>query len=87
MIARGGAAGKTGTAARYWPSHCQHLSTGQIACAGTNHFDLRFTSITHVECADMDTVLNELREVLWLVSVITGLSVASVSLAVALASA
>jgi hypothetical protein len=33
----------------------------------------------------MDTVLNELREVLWLVSVITGLSVASVSFAVALA--
>ncbi len=35
----------------------------------------------------MDTVWNELREVVWLVSVITGLSVASVSLAVALAAA
>lgn len=35
----------------------------------------------------MDTVWNELREVVWLVSVITGLSIASVSLAVALAAA
>ena len=35
----------------------------------------------------MDTVWNELREVVWLVSMITGLSVASVSFAIALATA
>jgi hypothetical protein len=35
----------------------------------------------------MDTVWNELREVVWLVSTITGLSIASVSLAIALATA
>ena len=55
--------------------------------SGNSRFDLRFTSIFHEECADMDAVWNELREVVWLVSMITGLSVASVSLAVALATA
>jgi len=49
-------------------------------------FDLPFSSIFH-GVRIMDTVWNELREVVWLVSMITGLSIASVSLAIALATA